>query len=133
MATDGRLALWGAVPLRPSALYPVHSHLSASHEHQVVWPSFLERQPPGFLTLPAMGSATSALLTMLTLPPSATPMAEEDQENASENFREVYENCGEQSFPRAGGVKRKGFDADLRSDSGGLWKRSVGASFMADY
>ena len=132
MTTDGRLALWGAVPLRPGALYPVHSHLSASHDPQVVWPSFLERQPPGFLTLPAMGSTTSALLMMLTLPPSATPTVE-DQENASENFREMYENCGEPSFPRAGGVKRKGFDADLRSDSGGLWKRSVGGSFMADY
>lgn len=109
VASDGRLAMWGVLPLPAGGTYPVQEHLlggAAAYkgDNCVLWPSFLRRQPPGYSTLPAMGSATSALLMLMAVP-SSTPM-DEDQENSGENFRHQHQGGDELSHCRLGGCKR---------------------------
>jgi hypothetical protein len=121
VASDGRLALWGTLPLPAGGTYPVQEHLlggaaACKGDNCVLWPSFLRRQPPGYSTLPALGSATSALLMLMTVP-SSTPMAE-DQENAGENSRQHQGEGGDECWHcRVGCCKRKRVDS---SDDGRL-------------
>lgn len=136
-AMDGRLLLWGTPPVSTSALHPVWEDHGVDHaidggrarqcrgeNQKVLWPCFLKNQPPGYVSLPAMGCSTSALLMMVTLPPSAPPAAQE-QENSSANLPLVQHqdrSCLGQQLNLACGVKRKvpDEDASWRGDS---WER----------
>ena len=101
---DGRLAMWGTVPLPASALHvfahsnehsdhsvtPAHARAHAAvgdasaEVQRVLWPGFLRNQPQGHVSLPTMSSVTAALLLLVMLPPAEA----QEQENSRANLQE---------------------------------------------
>ena len=119
VTVDSRLVLWGTVPVHPSMLCPVQGHSGAvrgagdwqgADDHRILWPSFLARQPAGWVSLPSMGGCTSALLIMCMLPPHAMPAAGGGGDSIAaaqerENSRRLANV--QPDVPAAGGCKRK--------------------------
>lgn len=130
VAVDGRLLLWGTLPLHDKGLCPVHTHPGggdwhAAYDEKVLWPCFMERQPPGYVTLPTMGGSTRALVMMCTLPP--LEMTEEaDRGDGYLHERENSRRLAnvQQDLPAAGVCKRKCFEEGV-GPGGYMWARRL--------
>ena len=85
----------------------------------------MERQPPGYVTLPTMGGSTRALVMMCTLPP--LEMTEEaDRGDGYLHERENSRRLAnlQQDLPAAGVCKRKCFEEGV-GPGGYMWERRL--------
>jgi hypothetical protein len=132
VAVDGRLLLWGTLPLHDKGICPVQRHPGAGDWHgadddKVLWPCFMGRQPPGYVTLPTMGGSTRALVMLCTLPPLHISQ-ESDRGDGREclNERENSHRLAnvQQDLPTAGGCKRKCLQEGV-GPGGYMWVRRL--------